>query len=322
MAFHNAQFPTDISEGSAGGPGYRTKIVTMASGFEIRQGQWSLPKFQFNVAYGIRTYDDLAAVKDFYIARSGALNSWRFKDLSNYTTASNHRDLSSYTDQVVDSSAADGQTVFQLVQRITDNGTTVIRPVTKPVSGTVTIGVNGLLADPGDYTIDYNLGTLTFMVGLTAGDTVTWGGEFDTHCRFGIEADSLLSATFDDFSSGSITNVPIVEVRDEISVIDMKLAGGKIELTIDSPYTVDLTQGTFFVLVTEDSSEDVILPDPDTYNLATGANLCAIVNGSVSARTLVLKDHDLNTLVTLNPDEGTNCHLTVDADDTKRWYTF
>lgn len=322
MAFHNIRFPVNISYNSSGGPGFMTRVISLDSGSEIRQGRLSLPKYQYNAAYAIRQYEDLEEVKNFFVARNGALHSFRYKDPAAFTTAADHVGATSYLDQVIDASADSGQTVFQLCKRITSGSVTVVLPITKPVDGTVTIGVNGSLESASNYTIDYNTGQLTFTSGLTAGDSVTWGGEYDQHVRFGEETDRLLLSTFDDFSSGSISNIPIVGIMDDVALLDEVPAGGTLEKTITTPYTLDLTVARFFVLVTTDASEDVILPDPDVYNIPTGNNICSIMNMSVSARTLVVKDHDGNTLVTLDPNEGANCHLTVDIGGDKRWYVF
>ena len=40
-AFHEVQFPPDISYGASGGPTYATSVVTTVSGFEKRNANWS-----------------------------------------------------------------------------------------------------------------------------------------------------------------------------------------------------------------------------------------------------------------------------------------
>ena len=80
MAFHEVPFPDDISRGARGGPERRTQIVELASGDEERNASWANSRRRYDVAYGIRRADDLAAVVAFFEARNGRLHGFRFKD--------------------------------------------------------------------------------------------------------------------------------------------------------------------------------------------------------------------------------------------------
>jgi uncharacterized protein (TIGR02217 family) len=73
MAFHEVRFPDDISRGARGGPERRTQIVALASGDEERNASWANSRRRYDVAYGIRRADDLAAVVAFFEARNGRL---------------------------------------------------------------------------------------------------------------------------------------------------------------------------------------------------------------------------------------------------------
>jgi len=66
MAFHEVRFPDDISRGARGGPERRTQIVELASGEEERNASWANSRCRYDVAYGIRRADDLAAVGDAF----------------------------------------------------------------------------------------------------------------------------------------------------------------------------------------------------------------------------------------------------------------
>jgi hypothetical protein len=61
MAFHEVRFPDDISRGARGGPQRRTQVVELASGDEERNASWASSRRRYDVAYGIRRADDLAA---------------------------------------------------------------------------------------------------------------------------------------------------------------------------------------------------------------------------------------------------------------------
>jgi hypothetical protein len=73
MAFHEVRFPDNISRGARGGPERRTQIVELASGDEERNASWANSRRRYDVAYGIRRADDLAAVVAFFEARNGRL---------------------------------------------------------------------------------------------------------------------------------------------------------------------------------------------------------------------------------------------------------
>ena len=80
MAFHEVQFPDNISRGARGGPQRRTQIVELASGREERNASWSASRRRYDVSYGVRRADDLHAVVAFFEARLGRLYGFRFKD--------------------------------------------------------------------------------------------------------------------------------------------------------------------------------------------------------------------------------------------------
>jgi uncharacterized protein (TIGR02217 family) len=69
MAFHEVRFSDDISRRARGGPERRTQIVELASGDEERNASWANSRRRYDVAYGIRRADDLAAVVVFFEAR-------------------------------------------------------------------------------------------------------------------------------------------------------------------------------------------------------------------------------------------------------------
>ena len=80
MAFHEVRFPDNISRGARGGPERRTQIVELASGDEERNASWANSRRRYDVAYGIRRADDLAAVVAFFEARNGRLYGFRYKE--------------------------------------------------------------------------------------------------------------------------------------------------------------------------------------------------------------------------------------------------
>ncbi len=82
--FTRSGFRTTSAAGARGGPERRTQIVELACGAEERNASWANSRRRYDVAYGIRRADDLAAVVAFFEARNGRLHGFRFKDWADF----------------------------------------------------------------------------------------------------------------------------------------------------------------------------------------------------------------------------------------------
>jgi len=207
MAFHEVRFPDNISRGARGGPARRTQIVELASGDEERNASWADSRRRYDVSYGIRRADDLDAVVQFFEARNARLHGFRFKDWGDYKSCKPSQ-AHAATDQLI--GTGDGsETEFQLVKRYTSGAQTWVRTITKPVSGSVTIAVNGSPMASG-WTLDSATGIVTFAAAPASGAAIRAGFEFDVPVRF--DSDTL-DVTLDIERLGSITSIPLVEIR-------------------------------------------------------------------------------------------------------------
>jgi uncharacterized protein (TIGR02217 family) len=207
MAFHEVRFPDDIGRGARGGPERRTQIVTLASGDEERNASWANSRRRYDVSYGIRRADDLAAVVAFFEARGARLHGFRFKDWSDYRSGPPSQTPSPF-DQPV--GVGDGTTTaFQLIKRYASGAQAWERTITKPVAGSVRIALAGVEQGSG-WSVDTTTGIVSFGVGPGAGVAITAGFEFDVPVRFDSDA---LDVTLDLERTGSITSIPLVEIR-------------------------------------------------------------------------------------------------------------
>ena len=207
MAFHEVRFPDNISRGARGGPERRTQIVELASGDEERNASWANSRRRYDVAYGIRRADDLAAVVAFFEARNGRLHGFRFKDWADFKSC-----LPSQTPSPINQPIGTGNgsaTLFQLSKRYTSGAQSWTRTITKPVAGTVTIALNGTPQASG-WSVSTATGLITFTTAPAAGVAITAGFEFDVPVRFDTDA---LDVTLDLERLGSITSIPLVEIR-------------------------------------------------------------------------------------------------------------
>ena len=207
MAFHEVRFPDNISRGARGGPERRTQIVELASGDEERNASWADSRRRYDVAYGIRRADDLAAVVAFFEARNGRLHGFRYKDWADYKSALPSQAITA-TDQQIGTGTGSLQT-FQLAKRYASGGQTWVRTIAKPVAGTVRVAL-GMVEQMSGWTVDTTTGVVTFTTAPTNGVTVRAGFEFDVPVRF--DSDTL-DVTLDFERLGSITSIPLLEIR-------------------------------------------------------------------------------------------------------------
>jgi len=207
MAFHEVRFPDDISRGARGGPERRTQIVELASGDEERNASWSNSRRRYDVAYGIRRADDLAAVVAFFEARNGRLHGFRFKDWGDHKSCL-PSGMPSPTDQAI-GTGDDATTAFQLVKRYASGSQTWLRTIAKPVGGTVRVAFDGAEQLSG-WSVDTTKGVVTFDSAPAEGVAITAGYAFDVPVRFDTDA---LDVTLDLERLGSITSIPLLEIR-------------------------------------------------------------------------------------------------------------
>lgn len=205
-AFHEVQFPTDISKGSAGGPQRRTDIVTLTSGFEERNAAQAHSRRSYDASMGIRSINDLHDVIEFWEARLGQLYGFRWKDWTDFRSGKPGRPTTSLDQNIGTANGA--LTTFQLRKIYSSGPTNYARPIRKPVAGTVKVAVNGV-NQPSGWTVDTTTGIITFSSAPSSG-AVTAGFEFDVPVRFGADK---LSLSVDAFEAGSISAIEIQEIR-------------------------------------------------------------------------------------------------------------
>ena len=207
MAFHEVRFPDNISRGARGGPERRTQVVELASGDEERNASWANSRRRYDVAYGIRRADDLAAVVAFFEARNGRLHGFRYKDWADYKSCLPSQAITA-TDQQIGTGTGSQQT-FQLAKRYASGAQTWVRTITKPVAGTVRVALS-MVEQMSGWTVDTTTGVVTFTTAPTNGVIVRAGFEFDVPVRF--DSDTL-DVTLDFERLGSITTIPLLEIR-------------------------------------------------------------------------------------------------------------
>lgn len=209
MAFHEVRFPASLSFGSVGGPERHTDVVTLANGYEERNTAWAHSRRRYDAGVGMRSLDDIETLIAFFEARRGQLFGFRWKDWSDYKTCKTSSEVG-YRDQVV--ALGDGVTTrFSLQKMYLSGEQRYERPISKPVLGSVRVGVEGDEMQEGvHFDVDTARGLIVFAHAPDAGRQITAGFEFDVPVRF--DTDRILTSVAS-FQAGDVPNVPVVEVR-------------------------------------------------------------------------------------------------------------
>ena len=206
MNFHEVRFPASLSFGSLGGPERRTEVVTLANGFEERNTPWTHSRRRYDAGVGLRSLDDIETMIAFFEARRGPLFGFRWKDWQDYRSCKASKTIS-FEDQVI--AVGDGVTTdFQLAKTYASGGFEYQRPISKPVSGSVVVGLDGIEAV--DWTIDAVSGVIGFATPPGLDVIISAGFEFDVPVRFAVEA---IQTSVASYQAGDVPSVPVIEVR-------------------------------------------------------------------------------------------------------------
>jgi len=211
MTFHDIRFPLPLSLGARGGPERRTEIVALVSGHEERNSPWAHSRRRYNAGTGLKTLDDLEELVAFFEARHGRLHAFRWRDGADWKSCA-PSETPSETDQSL--GTGDGaQDRFQIVKHYASGGQTYTREITKPVSGSLRIAVDGAAREEGThFVVDHGRGEVTFLAGHIPppGAAVTAGFEFDVPVRFDTD---YLEINLAAFEAGAVPDIPLIEVR-------------------------------------------------------------------------------------------------------------
>lgn len=169
MAFiETPRFPEQISYGSQGGPSYSTDIVTVKSGFEARNANWTESRHAYQVSFDVRNERYLSKLVSYFHAMQGRANTFRFKDKADYKSVDVDQTISA-TDQTI--GTGDGSAVaFQLIKSYTQGSLTTVRDITKPVSGTLLLSIDDV-SQAVQFSIDTTTGIITFDANQTGSCT-------------------------------------------------------------------------------------------------------------------------------------------------------
>jgi len=318
VAFHETRFPDDISYGSVGGPGFKTSILEMDSGQETRLPRLEATRHKYDVAYGMKEVADLLAVKEFFLARSGSAHGFRFKDFDDFTTASDHRSAYAYDD--VQIGVGDGtETQFQLKKIYTHGGIDYTRLLEKIVSGEYAFGIDGVEQSSG-FTVNINTGFVTFSSAVPNTHAVTCGCQFDVPVRFGGDIDTWLGLSRDQYDTGSLPALLLVELKPGTEYPGDYFYGGASYIILNADYTLGLTNGRVIRVDPDASGRKLMLPA--TTDLELGGPYFFVKNEDGTDSVAIRDNGDTTTVHTLTTGQEVIIMLAKTSGGGKDWLVF
>lgn len=208
--FSEERFPLPPGLGARVSAERRTEIVSLASGREQRNARWAGGRRRYDVGPGIRSVADLAAVIAFFEERRGRLQGFRFRDPLDHGSGA-HGVAPAAIDQMIGN--GDGtRATFPLVKRYGAGASAYVRPITKPVTGSLRIAVAGAERTLGlHFDADTTRGEITFRSGHVpaSGANVTAGFLFDVPVRFD---NDTIDVNLSRFRAGEIPTIPLIEI--------------------------------------------------------------------------------------------------------------
>jgi uncharacterized protein (TIGR02217 family) len=165
MAFlEEPRFPTDINYGVAGGPKYKTNIIEKNSGWENANAVWPQGRHEYELVYAVKEQITIESLLAFFHATKGRSLGFRFKDWADYKSCG-VESSPNYLDQQV-SGIPNGVTrIFQLAKNYIKGSVSTVRLITKPVIGSVFLGVGGF--ETTGAVLNSTTGLVTFPLDIT-----------------------------------------------------------------------------------------------------------------------------------------------------------
>jgi uncharacterized protein (TIGR02217 family) len=208
--FHEVRFPLDVALGSRGGPRRLTDIVATGSGREVRNARWAHARRRYEAGLGVRTLARLSEIVAFFEERRGRLYGFRFRDRLDDRSGLPGAAPTPF-DQPI--GTGDGQTAaFSLAKTYGTGGPApYVRPIAKPVAGSVVIAVAGRVLAPAEFEADPTTGRVVLDPAAVPapGQALTAGYLFDVPVRF--DTDDLI-VDLAAFEAGEAPDIPLVEI--------------------------------------------------------------------------------------------------------------
>lgn len=165
--FEETRLPDDLRLGSIFGNRDNTVISFSDSGAEQRDDAFDQEFGTFDVGYDHRLKSEITPLLNFFHSRKGRGVGFRFKDWTDYKA----------TAEVLGTANGSLQT-FQLLKSYVSGGYSRTKKIRKPVAGTTTVWVNGVvdsnaIVDTTTGIVDFTLGSIPNITFASPANTIT-----------------------------------------------------------------------------------------------------------------------------------------------------
>lgn len=166
MIFIEERLLDCVSYGSEFGQEFNTRIVTLQSGVDRRNAQWSAPLGRYSILYNALMESDHQIVRDAHMACMGSAIAFRLKDWTDYLAHN----------QFIGTGTGDMQTL-QCIKQYEFGPVKLTRKIHKLVSAKV-------FADNIEIPTTIIKTTGEVIIDAPVDSRITWSGEFDVPVRF------------------------------------------------------------------------------------------------------------------------------------------
>ncbi len=157
-----------VAYGFKGGPTFYTEEERQKNGVRVATAVRARPLYRFSCPYQNLEPEDHATIIETFNACQGKAHSFLFRDLADFNAVNQFVAVATGSPQTVK--------LYKYYQKST---LTTARRIAKPDIATCSLSA---ATAPTGVTFDLDDGTVTFTG--TAGQTVTWSGEFDVPVHF------------------------------------------------------------------------------------------------------------------------------------------
>lgn len=179
LSFSEDKLELGYDYGAVGGMSFDVEIIKMADdSLEQRNAKTLLPLGRWQLGDRLIAeseadlLNEVTYLRQFHLDRLGSFQGFRFRDWS---------DFQGFNENIA---TGDGVTEqFQLRKVYTVAGSSAYRPIQKPVIGSVSISVDGIL-ETSSWTIDYSTGVISRTAPVPDGALIRASYEFDVPVWF------------------------------------------------------------------------------------------------------------------------------------------
>lgn len=181
MSYIRSFIPTCEAFGWTGGPGFKTDVVQLLSGREVRNASWANAQHFYSLPFRNILHSLYRPIKQMHLVCRGRLHCFLYRDRAD-SQASNE----------IFAVAEPGQTVFQLSKISTMDGVSYQRNVyalyEPDEDGATAVAVDPEItiddSPASSFTVDHDRALVTFSSPMTGGEVLRWSGPFAVWVRF------------------------------------------------------------------------------------------------------------------------------------------